>query len=547
MGSSVYEHDGYCPICKTNTRFVWTNKLDRDSLLCTSCPSLSVPRERAMMLVLDRERPDWRELAIHESSPTDRGVSKVVRQECKRYIATQLMKGVELGTEAHGFRCENLERQTFDTEIFDIVVSLDVMEHVNEPQLALTEIARTLKPGGLYLFTAPTYKSVISTYRKSRYDEHGHVHFVGEPEYHGNPVDPDGSAVTFHYGYDFPELISSWTGFDVDVIRFWDHEHGIIGDMTEVYVCRKPSAARSAAQRSTDQEAPSSNATGKGQYSVNDISTKFGSASEERWLSLLQRSVVEPYIEGVEFPRFPHSGIQNGFNGAVDAEAMLRAHGFWLYPTRWAKALGTPLGHDDKVLDVGCGWGRITRTFMRDIKPENLFGCDIDAEAVSLCRYLGVPGQFAVTPPGKSLPYADNFFSVVAATSVFTHLPENVAHDLLKELSRVTKPGGLIVFTVEDHNFFDYFDIPGIEQNSERWRLLCRHKNHIPKLRKKFANGDYIYLTTNEESVRSSDVYGDALIPKGWFEKKCAKYFELLAYNQSAPPVYQAVVVGRKR
>jgi ubiquinone/menaquinone biosynthesis C-methylase UbiE len=277
------------------------------------------------------------------------------------------------------------------------------------------------------------------------------------------------------------------------------------------------------------------------------IVDQFSNVSNDEWLLLLQRSVREPFIDGVEFPRFPRASIQTGYNGAADEEAMLRAHGFWLYPEGWAKALGHPLNRSSRILDVGCGWGRITRTFARDVAADNIFGCDIDHEAISVCRFLGVPGQFAVTKPGEPLPYPDGYFSVITASSVFTHLPESVTLPLLAEFSRVAQKDCLFVFTVEDQNFLDYFNIPGIEKNGERWRLLSQHKDKVPELRKKFANGDYIYLKTNEESIRSSDVYGDALIPKGWFEKKCAKYFELLAYNQSAPPVYQAVVIGRKR
>jgi hypothetical protein len=52
---------------------------------------------------------------------------------------------------------------------------------------------------------------------------------------------------------------------------------------------------------------------------MSSINEKFGHVSNEEWLSLLQRSVRgEPFIEGVEFPRFPHSSIQLGFNGASD-------------------------------------------------------------------------------------------------------------------------------------------------------------------------------------------------------------------------------------
>ncbi len=530
LQSAPYEHDGVCPICGKQTRFVWYDYAQRDSLLCSSCPCPSVPRERALVMVLSDEAPNWRELSIHESSPADRGASRKLRNECAGYIGTQLMKNVPLGQSANGFRCENLEQQTFTDACFDIVVTLDVMEHVNQPDQVIREIWRTLKPGGLYVFTTPTYKYNVNTTRRASYDAEGRVSFVGEPEYHGNPVDPEGSPVTFHFGYDLPQLINSWADFDVKVIRFWDHEHGVLGEMTEVYVCRKRGRHPWIGGRETEGViAPSTS-----------IQAAFATASEDQWLSALQRSVREPIIAGAEFPRFPHSSVQAGFNGASDEEAMRRAHGLWLYASRWSSALNQPLVASSRVLDVGCGWGRITRTFAKDVAAENIFGCDIDAEAVQLCRFLGVPGHFVATQPNEPLPFEADTFSVITAYSVFTHLPEPVSRQLLSEMCRVTQPGGLMIFTVEDDTFFSYFSIPGIEAHSERWRLLSRHKQDIPRLAAEFAAGRYVYLSTNDETVRSSAVYGDAIVPRGWFEEQFGDRLDVLAYQKSVDPIFQA-------
>ncbi|MGL4489556.1 MAG: methyltransferase domain-containing protein [Rhizobiaceae bacterium] len=500
------------------------------------------------MLVLDRERANWRSLAIHESSPADRGASKYIKSLATNYIATQFMKGVPLGETANGFRCEDLHRQTFTDESFDIVITLDVMEHVNEPELVLKDVARTLKPGGIYIFTTPTYKYNVVTKRKSRYDENGVVHFEGEPEYHGNPVDGDGSPVTFHFGYDFVESINRWAGFDVEVSRFWDETHGVIGDMTEVYICRKRGAAQVRAASEQPVEAPriGTKAVIPTPLPGVQIPDRFSNLSNYEWLSVMQRSITEPVINGVEFARFPHSSIQLGFNGAANEEAVLRAHAFWSYAEKWAKALGRPLGRSSKVLDIGCGWGRITRMFARDVPIEGIFGCDIDSEALSICRFLGVPGRFVLNKANEPMPFADNQFSMMTAYSVFTHLPENAALAIFAEMSRVAQKGCLFVFTVEDEKFLDYFDIPGIESHSERWRLLSAHKAEVPAIRERYRNGEYIYLTTNEESVRSSDVYGDALVSQKWLETNTKPYFRILGFYPTKAPVHQAVVVAVK-
>lgn len=191
------------------------------------------------MLVLRREYPHWRFSAIHESSSGNRGASRIIAQQCRNYIATQFYPSEVPGAMIHNFRNENLEKQTFPDRCFDLVVSLDVMEHVNQPAAVFQEVARTLRSGGAYLFTTPTYKGKAKTERRAEYMADGSIQHYAEPEYHGNPISADGSLVTFHFGYDLPQLIFEWSGMDVKVERFWDPYHGIIGDFTEVYLCQK--------------------------------------------------------------------------------------------------------------------------------------------------------------------------------------------------------------------------------------------------------------------------------------------------------------------
>jgi SAM-dependent methyltransferase len=237
VGDVVYRQAGFCPICRAPVEFTATTKWYRESLVCSRCGS--VPRERALALVLDRHFPKWRRLAIHESSPANRGISPAMKRACRAYVATQFFPEETPGAIIEGFRNENLEAQTFADESFDLVISLDVMEHVNHPDAAVKEIARTLKRGGAYLFTAPTHKAVLKSERRALYHPDGEVEHFAQPEYHGNPISEAGSLVTFRYGYDLPELIRVWSGMDVEVSRFHDHRHGIIGEHTEVYLASK--------------------------------------------------------------------------------------------------------------------------------------------------------------------------------------------------------------------------------------------------------------------------------------------------------------------
>jgi SAM-dependent methyltransferase len=136
-------------------------------------------------------------------------------------------------------RNENLEHLTFADSSFDLVVTLDVMEHVNDPDAVIREVWRTLATDGWYVFTAPTYKTRAESERRARMVD-GVIEHLAPPEFHENPTDPAGqSLVTFRYGYDLPERIAAAAPFDTTVFRFNDRRHGVLGEFTEVYACRK--------------------------------------------------------------------------------------------------------------------------------------------------------------------------------------------------------------------------------------------------------------------------------------------------------------------
>ena len=229
--------DGFCPICEANTSFEARYDWFRDHLVCKRCQT--IPRERALMLTLRRLAPDWPDMAIHESSPHDRGVSKLLRGNCRGYVPTQFFPGVPLGTYHRGFRCEDIEQQTFADKVFDLVITQDVMEHVFDPAAAYREIHRTLRPGGLHIHTTPIYKENVSTEHCAEKCRDGTVRHMRQPEYHGNPVDAAGSLVTYRYGRDLPHLIAQWAPFGVEVHSFHDRHLGLIAEFLDVIVCRR--------------------------------------------------------------------------------------------------------------------------------------------------------------------------------------------------------------------------------------------------------------------------------------------------------------------
>ncbi len=232
-----FKQSGYCPCCEKDVSFKAKDSWLRDNFICSSCHS--IPRERALMVTIEKYLPNWKELKIHESSPGDKGASIRLKNQCVNYLASQYYPDVKFGEIVGEFRNEDLENQTFDDEIFDLVVTQDVFEHIYEPAKAFKEIARTLKKGGCYIFTVPLVNKFNATEVWSHKDENGKPIFLYEPEYHLNPVDPNGSPVTMHWGYDIVDYIRNSCKMETTIEYIDNLNMGIRAEFIEVLVCRK--------------------------------------------------------------------------------------------------------------------------------------------------------------------------------------------------------------------------------------------------------------------------------------------------------------------
>jgi len=234
----VLENAGYCHTCSQEVKFVARNSWLRDHYLCSSCGS--IPRERALMLTIEKYFPNWPQLRIHESSPCGRGASVRLARECKGYLASQFFPGVTPGELVHGVRCEDLENLTFPNESLDLHVTQDVMEHVFHPAAAFREIARTLTPGGAHVFTTPLVRKHQTSRVRARIDAQGKISHLEPAQHHGNPISDQGSLVTVDWGFDITRHIFEACGLFTHLIYIDDPGKGIRAEYIEVLVTVKP-------------------------------------------------------------------------------------------------------------------------------------------------------------------------------------------------------------------------------------------------------------------------------------------------------------------
>lgn len=232
QGPVLFTNEGYCSVCRNHTTFVAEGEWLRDQYRCVRCRS--IPRQRALIEVLDQIVPKWPDLRIHESSPTMR----FFQNQCPGYSHSFYFEDVVPGDFKKGLRCENLEQLTFVDHSFDIFIAQDVLEHVFDPQRALTEVMRVLNDGGLHVFTAPKHKHLTTSCARARLKD-GAVEHLLEPQYHGSPIGDGRALVTWDYGADFEDLIRGWTGYLTSTFVIRDRERGIDGEYLEVFVIRK--------------------------------------------------------------------------------------------------------------------------------------------------------------------------------------------------------------------------------------------------------------------------------------------------------------------
>ncbi len=223
--------NGHCPVCDRTVRFVDWQDNARESPLCLRCGS--VPRQRALQQVL-AANVDLANARVHESSPS-LGTFRALRARCRSYVASYFVPGRSPGARLGAFCNVDLGAQPFPDAAFDAVVTQDVFEHLPDPRGALREIARTLRPGGVHVFTVPRTLGVATRVRAELRD--GALHHRLPPEHHRDPSDPRGSLVMTDFGDDLEAIVQS-NKLRCRVERVLQAKAGI-PRMVEVFVATK--------------------------------------------------------------------------------------------------------------------------------------------------------------------------------------------------------------------------------------------------------------------------------------------------------------------
>lgn len=132
----------------------------------------------------------------------------------------------------------------------------------------------------------------------------------------------------------------------------------------------------------------------------------------------------------------------------MPAEAYARFMGRYSEPlaAEFLRLLGPRPGQ--RALDVGCGPGALTALLVERLGPEAVHAVDPSEPFVAAARsrFPEVDVRHGVA---ESLPYADDEFDLAAAQLVVHFMADPAAG--LREMRRVTRPGGLVAASVWDY------------------------------------------------------------------------------------------------
>ncbi len=191
------------------------------------------------------------------------------------------------------------------------------------------------------------------------------------------------------------------------------------------------------------------------------------------------------------------------------------------------------LGHDwndfPRILDWGCGAGRLTRYLIGETSSA-VTGVDIDADNIDWCRRTYAGGSFTTVPlrPPSALPAGQ--FDLVFGLSVLTHLQEADQFLWLAELQRLTRPGALLLLSVQGPTQFAYNKFP-------------------PHLFRKLQVDGYIDLSRDpalDGVVADTEYYRAAMHSRAYIVRRWGEFFDVLAFADAIAGLQDFVVLRRR-
>lgn len=232
--------EGYCSICSAITPFQspclenanpdeWVNL--RECFTCSKCGFIARHRlyYDVLMSYASEEIQDSKILLFEHVTPFAKMManrySSVVTCE---FLSPEYKSGTAHDVNGDSILHQDMQAMSFPDSSFDILLHSDVLEHVPDYRKGLEECRRVLKPEGLLCFACPLY-DVYRTKVRAEMIDGKLVHHM-QPEYHGNPLTPEGSLAFVSLGWDMVNTLQDLEFSDINMNVMFSPFKGYVGD-----------------------------------------------------------------------------------------------------------------------------------------------------------------------------------------------------------------------------------------------------------------------------------------------------------------------------
>ena len=169
-----------------------------------------------------------------------------------------------------------------------------------------------------------------------------------------------------------------------------------------------------------------------------------------------------------------------------------------------------PLSTFKRVLDWGCGAGRLTR-YLTTLDNVDVTGIDIDDINVQWCKSSITGAAFETVATAPPTRFDEKSFDLIVGISIFTHLREPDQFAWLEELQRIVSDDGLVMVSYHGPTVLGFVRAkqPLLEEIEKQGIFITGNNNQVDNI------GDDEYYVNVSHSRR--------YILENW-----GKYFEII-------------------
>ncbi|RDJ98792.1 class I SAM-dependent methyltransferase [Paraburkholderia lacunae] len=176
--------------------------------------------------------------------------------------------------------------------------------------------------------------------------------------------------------------------------------------------------------------------------------------------------------------------------------------------------------HTPIILELPCGYGRVTRHLATRFDPTKIHVADIMVPSVDFCiGAFGVVGHYVAEPVYEYANIASEAFDVAALGSLVTHLSSHNARTVIVHFFSKLKSGAVGVVTTHGEKSREHLGIADCYQVGEAAR------QHLLSSFDANQYGFVNYPTDHSLETKTVDYIGDSygisIIPTDWIKSVC--------------------------